>query len=177
MSADDPRDYEGSQQGSQWRYPVGGYPVQAATQAGSGVPASGHGPVSSTGTPGGSVPGGSSPMTGVEAEPPESVYVPLVDIVHTSDEIHVIVDTPGFDEEEITLEVDDDVLIVTAERESEFDEDAHYHRNERPLKLERIVPLPLGADPDHASAKCNCGETKVVFQKNETERHHQIGFQ
>ncbi|QLG61416.1 Hsp20/alpha crystallin family protein [Halorarum salinum] len=108
---------------------------------------------------------------------------PLVDVVETGGEVHVVVDLPGFDEEEITIQADDDTLFIAAERPAaagetggaggeEFD----VVRAERPRRLERTVRLPPNGDVDAATATYEDGVCTVTVPKAETTRRR-IGFQ
>lgn len=117
--------------------------------------------------------------SGPKEWPSQPTYVPLVDIYNLSTEIRVIVDTPGFNEDDISIECDNGTIIITGGRDRDDPEvkqsgPAHI---ERPRYLERRIRLPPGADPDHAWATHENGTTTIVFDKNESERHHHIGFQ
>lgn len=113
--------------------------------------------------------------------PGQPTYVPLVDVIDADDEVRVIVDTPGFDEDDITIEADEDVLIITAERDVDEEEEGEAKdrrsRIERPRALERVVPLPIGVDVEEASASSENGTTTITFERDEDEQHNEIGFQ
>lgn len=130
--------------------------------------------------PGGGVPFG-EPGGSADRWPTRPTYVPLVDIFNTSDEIKVIVDTPGFNEDDISLECDDGLLVITGERDPEVEphevETTTNSHVERPHYLERRIQLPASTDPDDAWAHNENGTTTITFKKDESESHHQIGFQ
>lgn len=115
-------------------------------------------------------------LTGAD-RPDQPTYVPLVDVIDSADEMRVIVDTPGFEEDDISVEVSEDVLIVSAERDVETEEGEDRIRTERPQALERIVHLPTGLNVDDAWASSENGTTTVTFERDEDEQHNQIGFQ
>lgn len=108
-------------------------------------------------------------------------YVPLVDIYNTPEEIRIVIDTPGFEQEDIHMEVDDGMLMVTAERNPDRPDMRESHlcqcQLERPQRLERLIHLPPGAEPDAGRAENEHGTTTIVFTKNDSSEHHKIGFQ
>lgn len=49
--------------------------------------------------------------------------------------------------------------------------------NERPLRLERTIPMPAHIDPEQAAAEHENGVCLITVQKDENDRRHEIGFQ
>ena len=155
----------------------GDIPRQSDMQAGS-LPVSPGLPTQTGGQPMVQTTADLSMETGLPHQP---TYLPLVDIYNTPDEIRIVIDTPGFSTEDIHIEVDNGILMVSAEREPDNPDLQESHlcqcHLERPMRLERMVQLPPGADPDHASAENDHGTTTITFTKNDSMAHHKIGFQ
>ena len=168
-----------SQSGYNW-WPTG--QLQAATSLGqapaSAIPAQsqlagaasppGAGPQTSMGrSSGAETPAGSQP----------SVVVPAIDVYETADEIVILADTPGFDEDTIELQADEQSLLITASREQESEEGRTPLLQERPTHLERIVQVPPGADIEGAKATHEDGVCTVTIPKTESRRRRTIAFQ
>lgn len=107
--------------------------------------------------------------------PPEPVAQPLVDIMETPDEVIVIADIPGFEEEEITIQADESSLVLVAQRDDAPDDEYRVVRSERPRRLERVLQLPPHGDIDGASATHDNGVCTVTIPKDGTDRR-EIGF-
>src|SRR5437016_8664267 len=75
-------------------------------------------------------------------------WVPAVDVWETDDEIVYAFDLPGIQEDKIAVELEDNVLTVSGQRErSETRKDDRYYRYERRFgEFSRSVTVPQGAD-------------------------------
>lgn len=104
---------------------------------------------------------------------------PPVDVLETPEELIVLVDMAGFDEDDIQLDVDNDVLRIAASRTLEIDDDETLLAQERPARFERYLQLPVEADIEDAKAKHKDGVCRITLPKSEQARgnHHRIGFQ
>ena len=107
----------------------------------------------------------------------QSVVVPAIDVYETADEILILADTPGFDEDSIELRADEQSLLITATREQTVEEGRTPLLQERPTRLERIVQVPPGADIEGAKATHEDGVCTVTIPKNESRRRRTIAFQ
>ncbi|MFC3477258.1 Hsp20/alpha crystallin family protein [Halobacterium litoreum] len=142
-------------------------------------PAGPVGPATPAGQSG--VPSGAAPQQGeqVEARPPAAI--PMVDIVESADELVVRLDAPGFEEDQIEIHADANNLFVTADRSQQpgFDPERGERAllSERPMRLERTISLPAHIDPEQATATHENGVCKIVVQKDDEDRRHEIGFQ
>ena len=119
---------------------------------------------------------------GQRAKPEQQIPgTPMVDVVETPEELVVYVDTPGYDKENIHIHADANTLAVSADRSSSpsFNEDEGERGLvvERPLKLERTIPLPVHIDPEEADASYDNGVCKVTIPKEEGDKRREIGFQ
>ena len=90
-----------------------------------------------------------------------------VDVADTGDELVVTADLPGFREDDIDLQADEESVTLAATAETEpIDEDATYHRKERRHgSVSRRVPLPEAVDAAAASASYTNGVLTVTLSK------------
>jgi len=107
----------------------------------------------------------------------QSVGMPNIDIVDTPDEIVLLVDLPGYEEEDITIQGDGQSLSVSAERREEEREDGQQFAHERPRKLQRTIRLPARANVNEADATHENGVCRITLPKMEEEKQHEIAFQ
>lgn len=119
------------------------------------------------------------PSEGVEYRPPAAT--PKVDVVESEDEVVVLVDAPGFAEDQLTVHADASNLYVTADRseDSVVDADAGERAllRERPVRLERAIALPSHVDPEEATAEHDDGVCRITVPKDDDDRRHEIAFQ
>jgi len=117
---------------------------------------------------------GGEPSDSTESEP--ATQMPPVDIVETPDEIRILVELPGFTEEDIVLEGVDQRVQIFAERESDHDDETKLHLKERLPRAERVVELPMPVDIEDADASFENGVCRITVPKLEEVRGHRIGF-
>ena len=81
-------------------------------------------------------------------------WEPNVDIVQKDNELVVRADLPGLNPDEVTVEISDDAIMLSGERQQEREEDqGGLHRIERTYgAFYRVIPLPNGAMTDRATA-------------------------
>jgi HSP20 family protein len=99
------------------------------------------------------------------------------DVADQGDQLVVTVDLPGYSQDDIDLTVDREMLTISAEyEESEAEETAQYHRQERRREsVRRQLSLPTEVDAQAASASYNNGVLTVTLPKLEPEESG--GFQ
>jgi HSP20 family protein len=95
--------------------------------------------------------------------------IPKVDVAETEAGLELTAELPGFDEKDVTLDIQDDVLTIKAEHKAEReekDEKKQYHLVEcsRGTFLRRLA-LPFAADADKASAHLDKGLLKVTVPR------------
>ena len=105
--------------------------------------------------------------------PSSSFSLPSVDI-YSQDDKHMVVEmqAPGFDPEDIELNVRNGVLEVRgekAEKDEQKDGKKSYMVRERNASFARRVVLPEGADADNISAELDKGLLKVTVPVNRPE--------
>lgn len=95
----------------------------------------------------------------------EGFLLPRVDVAETDAGLELTADLPGFDEKDVSLDIQNDVLTIKAEHKEEReekDEKKHYHLIERRQgSFLRRFALPFEADAGKASAHLEKGVLKV----------------
>jgi HSP20 family protein len=106
-------------------------------------------------------------------------YGPPVDFEDKGDEVVVVAELPGFDENDVQIEIMDNRLILRGEKDLENEErGSNYYRLERGVtEFTRVIPLPPGIDADKVRAKFKNGLLRVVLPKAEDARAKRIEVQ
>ena len=103
---------------------------------------------------------------------------PATDIYETSDEFVVQLDVPGFEEQELSVEVADHTLVVKGERTVETDtQDRTVLLRER-LEHEfvRRLELPFVADGEHVTAGFAKGVLTLHVPKTTDAKLHRVAI-
>jgi HSP20 family protein len=91
--------------------------------------------------------------------------VPAADFYETGDDFVIELEAPGFDEQELDIEVSDHTLTIEGSRKTETAEEERersFRFHERLEKtFERRFYLPLEADTEHVTAKFAKGVLEV----------------
>ncbi|MGC8969267.1 MAG: archaeal heat shock protein Hsp14 [Conexivisphaera sp.] len=74
------------------------------------------------------------------------LIMPPIDIYEEGSELVVVADMAGFDKQSIKTTLSGSVLTISAKREAQ--DGVVFHWEQRPLKLHRVIPLPLAPDPE-----------------------------
>jgi HSP20 family protein len=107
-------------------------------------------------------------------------FVPLADVVVTDDEVTITIDVPGLKAEDITIELDGDVLTVSGERTSDYATDERENGRVRRLlergfgKFRRALRVPKGLDADAIEASMDDGVLTVRIPMPETRKPRRI---
>jgi HSP20 family protein len=103
-------------------------------------------------------------------------WVPALDVWETPTEVVYAFDLPGIPEDRISIEVKDDNLTVSAEREKvgETSENGFYRFERRYGTFARAVGLPQGVDQDTISARYENGVLEVRVPKPEEQKPKKI---
>ena len=103
-------------------------------------------------------------------------WIPTADVWETENEVVYAFDLPGIGEDEISVELEDGALTVTAEREREATvEDGRYYRFERRFgTFSRAVGLPPGTDESKVTADFKDGVLEVHVAKPEEQKPRKI---
>jgi HSP20 family protein len=103
-------------------------------------------------------------------------WVPALDVWETDTELVYAFDLPGIPEEKIEIEVADDTLTVSAEREKVAEEsgDRFYRFERRYGTFSRAVGLPQGADESKIAASYTDGVLEIRVPKPEEAKPRKI---
>ena len=103
-------------------------------------------------------------------------WVPALDVWETDNDIVYAFDLPGIPEDRISIEVKDDTLTVSAEREkTEETSDERYYRFERRYgSFSRAVGLPQGVEEGQISASYRDGVLEIRVPKPAEQKPRKI---
>ena len=103
-------------------------------------------------------------------------WVPSLDVWETPGEVVYAFDLPGIPEDAITIEVKDDTLTVSAQREQtqETDESGFYRFERRYGTFARAVGLPQGVDQEQINARYENGVLEIRVPKPEEQKPRKI---
>ena len=105
-------------------------------------------------------------------------WAPAMDLVETDDHYVLRADLPGVSEGDVKIELDDNVLTISGERESAREETKQgYHRVERAYgSFSRALTLPEGVDADGISANFDRGVLEVRIPKPEQRKPRKVAI-
>jgi HSP20 family protein len=105
-----------------------------------------------------------------------SSWLPAVDVWETEGELVLSFDLPGIEEDKIAVELDDDILTVTGERERrhEHGNDRFYRFERRFGQFSRSVTLPTGVKEDEIKAEYKDGVLEIRVPKPEEQKPKRI---
>ena len=105
-----------------------------------------------------------------------TTWSPSVDIFETEGEIVVKAELPGMSREDITLNLEKNVLTLRGERKFEKEaKDDNYHRIERSYgSFSRAFSIPVTVDEEKIRADYKEGVLKIVLPKKEQVKPKQI---
>jgi HSP20 family protein len=105
-------------------------------------------------------------------------WVPALDVWETPTEVVYAFDLPGIPEDAITIEVKDENLTVSAERQKteESSENGFYRFERRYGTFARAVGLPQGVDQENISARYDNGVLEIRVPKPEEQKPKKIAL-
>jgi HSP20 family protein len=105
-------------------------------------------------------------------------WVPTLDVWESDDSVTYAFDLPGVSQDDISIEVEDGVLTVSASREqSEKIDTERFHRLERRYgTFSRAVGLPQGVTEDEITASYRDGVLQIVVPKPEQQKPKRIAI-
>jgi HSP20 family protein len=105
-------------------------------------------------------------------------WIPAMDLVETEDHFVLRADLPGLSEEDVSIELEDNVLTVSGERKSEHEERKEgYHRVERAYgQFARSLTLPEGVNADEIAASFDRGVLEVRIPKPEERKPRKVSI-
>jgi HSP20 family protein len=100
-----------------------------------------------------------------------AAWVPTIEIEQRDGKYIVSAELPGIDDTDVTVEVDDDVLVIQGERQYAHEEtEGGVRRTERRYgQFYRAIPLPDGVDTSQAEGRINNGVLEVSFPMTQSQ--------
>lgn len=96
--------------------------------------------------------------------PLKGVNIPTTDVYTRGDELRVEAHLPNFDQKDINIQVENGVLVISAERhEKDEDKDKKYVVRESSSSFYRRISLPERANADKIEAHLDEGVLKVAI--------------
>jgi HSP20 family protein len=105
-------------------------------------------------------------------------WVPVLDVWETDNEVVYAFDLPGIPEELISIEVKDDTLTVTGQREKteETNDEGFYRFERRYGTFARAVGLPQGVNQDQIAARYENGVLEIRVPKPAEQKPRKIAL-
>jgi HSP20 family protein len=103
-------------------------------------------------------------------------WVPAVDVWETENEVVYAFDVPGIPEDKISIELEDNALTVSGERErtKEVSDERFYRFERRFGSFSRTIGLPQNVSEDQVKADYHDGVLEVRVAKPETPKPRRI---
>ena len=104
------------------------------------------------------------------------MWAPPLDVWETDDEIVYAFDLPGIPKDTVSIEFENDLLTVSAERErsQEVSTDRLYRFERRYGSFSRTIGLPSGVAEDQITARYDNGVLEVHVKKPTQKKPHQV---
>ncbi|MGA2023486.1 MAG: Hsp20/alpha crystallin family protein [Steroidobacteraceae bacterium] len=100
---------------------------------------------------------------------------PPTNVGVTENEVHVYLFAPGLDAKSFSISMQQNLLLVSGNRELPINEKATYFRQERfEGEFRRVVTLPEDIDPERVEAKYRDGILQISLRRRETAKPRQI---
>ena len=105
-----------------------------------------------------------------------STWLPAVDVTETENELVLSFDLPGLSEDQISIELEDNVLTVSGQRERKHEqrEESFYRYERRFGSFARSVALPAGVTEEDIRANYENGVLEIRVPKPEEQRRKRI---
>lgn len=103
-------------------------------------------------------------------------WTPAMDLVEAEDHYLLRADLPGMGEEDVSIEINDNVLTVSGERHDEQQHQGQgWHRVERTFgRFSRSLALPEGVDADTVTASFDRGVLSIRVPKPEQRKPRRV---
>ena len=105
-------------------------------------------------------------------------WAPAMDLVEADDHFLLKADLPGLGEDDVSIEVQDNVLTLSGERKTEQErKERGFYRLERSFgRFSRSLTLPEGIDADGIKASFDKGVLEVSIPKPEERKPRRISI-
>lgn len=103
-------------------------------------------------------------------------WTPAMDLVEAEDHYLLRADLPGMGEDDVAIEINDNVLTVSGERQDEQEQTRQgWHRVERTFgRFSRSLTLPEGIDPEAVTAAFDKGVLSITVPKPEQRKPRRV---
>lgn len=103
----------------------------------------------------------------------EQLWTPEIETFRRGDKLVVRADLPGLDKENVNVEIEEDTLTISGQRQDEFKEERDdYYRSERRYgRFFRAIPLPEGVDESQIDARFRDGVLEVTLPAPQEATH------
>ncbi len=97
------------------------------------------------------------------------IRAPLVDVIDDGNQYLINVELPGFDKEDVDVELNKDILVLQAEKKSEKEDKSHnyLHREQVYTSCHRTINFPDEVDPAKVEGTMEKGLLKLTIPKRE----------
>jgi HSP20 family protein len=111
-----------------------------------------------------------------EGDGQQRAWVPAVDVWETDKEVVYAFDVPGIPEDKISIELEDNALTISGERErtQEVSDERFYRFERRFGSFSRTIGLPQNVSEDQVKADYHDGVLEVRVAKPETPKPRRI---
>ncbi|GAB4317181.1 MAG: Hsp20/alpha crystallin family protein [Methanobacteriaceae archaeon] len=94
---------------------------------------------------------------------------PLVDLIEEDDQYIVRAELPGYDKEDVNIELNKDLLIINAEKKREKEEKSenYLHRERAYASCQRTINFPKEVDPSKVDGKMKNGVLELKIHMRE----------
>ena len=94
-------------------------------------------------------------------------FSPQTEIFERGDELVVHADLPGMSKDDISVDIEDDQIVIRGERrnEREHNDEGVYHTERSYGSFYRAIPLPEGIDAEQAKADFSNGVLEITLPK------------
>jgi len=124
---------------------------------------------------------GSSSWGGREDWDAPTLWSPQIDVQRRDDALVVKADLPGVRKEDLKIDIDDNALVISGQRQEEHEEggqDRGYQLYERSYgTFYRAIPLPQDVNADDIQAEMREGVLKVTVPLPQSARRRRIQIQ
>lgn len=103
-------------------------------------------------------------------------WAPATDLIEDGDELVLKLDLPGMNDDNVDVEVEGNVLVVSGERseERQSEEGGHLRRERSFGKFTRSFTLPEGTDPEAISGSFENGVLELRIPKPGEAQPHKV---
>jgi HSP20 family protein len=98
------------------------------------------------------------------------LLTPNIDVSETNKEIRIKADVPGYKPEDISVEMDENILTIRGKvEEAKEEKDEEYIRQERSFgEFQRSLAVPQYADMEKIDCECKNGVLEIIIPKKES---------